>query len=70
MNKTQKTLLTLVAGAALFTIGKEKEVVYVQPTMTEDINFDSKVDQHDYEGFVTISRKYAEQVGLPEGIGL
>ena len=70
MNKTQKALFTLALGAAFFTVGKEKEVAYVQPTITEDVNFDSNIDLHDYDGFVTISRKYAEQVGLPEGIGL
>jgi hypothetical protein len=70
MNKTQKALFTLALGAAFFAVGKEKELVYVQPTITEDINFDSKIDLADYDEVITIKRKYAEQVGLPEGIGL
>ena len=70
MNKTQKALFTLALGAAFFAVGKEKELIFVQPTITEDVNFDSKVDQRDYEEVITIKRKYAEQVGLPEGIGL
>jgi len=70
MNKTQKALFTLALGAVFFAVGKEKELIYVQPTITEDVTFDSKVDQRDYEEVITIKRKYAEQVGLPEGIGL
>ncbi len=70
MNKTQKALFTLALGAAFFAVGKEKELVYVQPTITEDVNFDSKIDLADYDEVITIKRKYAEQVGLPEDIGL
>ncbi len=70
MKKRQLLLLTVAISGAYFMSSREHDITFVSPALTEQVDFTTKTDQADFDEVITIKRKYAEQVGLPEDIGL
>lgn len=68
--KKMLAMLMLLGGALIMSNEVYQKYSMELPRLVSDVEFDTKFDFEDFEKEVTISRKYSDDIGLPEDIGL
>ncbi|MBU1143205.1 MAG: hypothetical protein KKH92_06090 [Firmicutes bacterium] len=58
-----------IGGVAMFN-SKKNEINHQLHELVEDLEFDTKFNQKDFDYSTKVSRQYSDDVGMPEWIGL